>query len=272
MIHGALLRHTFRAQRTRLLLVAVALAVWGGILPLIYVSFGRDFQVLLESGLIPQVFVDLASSLGGGDIFSLPGTVALGVLHPFAVTLQAIFAVGFASAAVAGERQRGTLEVLLARPIGRRRLHRTLLLAAVVFVALSVAAQLAGSVVVAAALGVVGELDLGLLALLWLNVVLLFVAVASIGLAASVSFNRLAPALSVTLAVFLLGYLLEVLGTLWPDARGLQPFALFHYLQPADVLAGDADARSFAVLAAVALGATAAGLVVFPRRDLAAPT
>ena len=46
--------------------------------------------------------------------------MALGFIHPIAVGLNLVFAVGFAPAAIAGERQRGTLEVLLSRPISRR--------------------------------------------------------------------------------------------------------------------------------------------------------
>ena len=46
---------------------------------------------------------------------------------------------------------------------------------------------------------------------------------AAISLAASASFDRLAAPLGIGLAVLLLGYVLEILGTLWPDAAFLQP-------------------------------------------------
>ena len=88
----------------------------------------------------------------------------------------------------------------------------------------------------------------------------------------SVSFDRLSPALGISLAFVLVSYFLEVLGSLWPDARGLQPYSLFHYLDPKAVLAGLADPTDFAVLAAVIAIAVGAALVIFPRRDLAAPS
>ena len=71
---------------------------------------------MLDSGLIPPQF----AQFGGGDIFSLTGSVALGLVHPISVGLDLVFAVGFCAAAVAGERQRGTLEILLSRPLSRR--------------------------------------------------------------------------------------------------------------------------------------------------------
>lgn len=272
MIVTALLGHTLRSQGTKVLIVAAALGVWGALLPLIYAAFGQDLRAILESGVIPQSFLDLASSLGGGDIFSLAGSVALGFVHPIAVALECVFAVGFAAAAVAGERQRGTLEVLLSRPLSRRAVVTTLFAATVLFVVATMSAHVVATLLSAATTGVSSELDLSRLPLLWLNGVLLFVAVGAIGLAASVSTDRLTPALGVTLAVVLVSYVLEVLGSLWPDAAGLQPFSLFHYLQPQEILAGRADPFAFLVLAAATVVALGYALIVFPRRDLAAPS
>jgi ABC-type transport system involved in multi-copper enzyme maturation permease subunit len=96
----------------------------------------------VESGIFPEQF----AKFGGGDIFSLPGSVALGFIHPIAIILTSVFSVGFSASAIAGERQRGTLEVALARPIARRPFYLTLLAAAFGFVAVAVAALMVGSV------------------------------------------------------------------------------------------------------------------------------
>ena len=111
---------------------------------------------------------------GGGDIFSLPGSIALGLIHPIAIILTSVFSVGFSASAIAGERQRGTLEVALARPIARRAFYLTLLQAAFVFVAITLAALLACGVAGATFAGVIGELPLRNVPLLWLNGFLLF--------------------------------------------------------------------------------------------------
>ena len=68
-MNGALFLHTWRAYRVRLLIVTVALLVWGSFLPVIFDSFGSQFQQMLDSGLIPTQF----AQFGGGDIFSLTG-------------------------------------------------------------------------------------------------------------------------------------------------------------------------------------------------------
>jgi ABC-2 type transport system permease protein len=259
---------TWRAQRVKLAIASAAIAAWSLFLPVIYDSFGSQMKALVESGVIPEQFM----SFGGADVFTLSGSVALGYIHPIAIILVAIFAVGFASSAVAGERQRGTLEVILARPISRRALYLTLLVALVTFIAIVLGASLLGTLIGSAVVGVIDELALERLPLLWLNGVLMWGAVGAIGLAASVSFDRLSPALGVTLAVVIVSYFLEILGSLWPDAEGLQPYSLFHYLAASDVLNGDASPGGFVLLAVVFAAAVAWALVVFPRRDLAAPS
>jgi ABC-type transport system involved in multi-copper enzyme maturation permease subunit len=267
-MNGALFRHTWRSQRLRLALVSMALMIWGVLLPVIYDQFGSRFQALMESGFFPEEF----ARFGSGDIFSLPGAVALSFIHPIAIILTSVFAVGFSVSAVAGERQRGTLEVALARPISRRELYLTLLAAAFLFVAITTAALLAGSLTGSTFAGVIGQLGVRNVPLLWLNGVLLFGSFAAIGLAASVSFDRLAPALGVTLGIVIVMYVLEVLGSLWPDAEFLQPYSLFHYLKPKLILTGSVELFDFGVLAVVIVTAMLWALQVFPRRDLAAPS
>ena len=267
-MNRSLFLHTLRSNALRLLIIALAMGLWGSLMPLIYAQFGSQFRDLMNSGLLPKQLAEF----GGGDIFTLPGSIALGFIHPIALLLSSIFAVGFTTAAVAGERQRGTLEVLLARPISRRTLYATLLAGALLFVAVVMAAFLIGVVISAAANGVAGEIVPGRVVLVWLNGLLLFGAIATIGLAASVSFDRLSPALGITVAIVIVSYFLQILGSLWPDAKGLQPFSLFHYLQPKEVLSGQVDAFNYALLAIVAVLAIVAAMAVFPRRDLAAPS
>jgi ABC-type transport system involved in multi-copper enzyme maturation permease subunit len=267
-VNGALLRHTWRLQRTKLAIVSIALTVWGFLLPVIYARFGSQFTALTESGLLPKQFARFA----GGDVFSLAGAIALSFIHPIAISLTSVFAVGFSASAVAGERQRGTLEVALSRPISRRGLYLSLLAASFGFIAITVAAQLAGSIGGATFAGVVNELALRNLPLLWLNSVLLFGAFAAIALAASTSFDRLTPALGVTLGIMITMYVLDVLGSLWPAAEVLQPYSLFHYLKARAILNGLGASFDMVVLSSVILVAMAWALVVFPRRDLAAPS
>ena len=265
---GRLFLRTWRAQRAKLVAVAIGLTIWGSLMPVVYEAFKEQIKVLLGTGAIPQQFVQF----GGGDLFTLPGTIALGFIHPIAVALTLVFALGFAVASVAGERQRGTLEVLLARPLSRRRLYLTLLVATILFVAIAMAAQVLGTFIGSSLSGSLAELQPERLGLMWLNGLLVFAAFGSIALAASVSFDRLTPALAVSLGFVLVSYFLEIIGSLWIDARGLQPYSLFHYLDPKGALNGTMTVGDWLIPLGVFGAGVIAALVVFPRRDLAAPS
>jgi ABC-2 type transport system permease protein len=267
-MNGALFRQTWRAQRLKLSVVASALVIWGFLTPLIYARFGSQFRAIVQSGILPAQFI----RFGGGDIFSLAGSIALAFIHPIAIILTSVFSVGFTASAIAGERQRGTLEVALARPIARRTFYLTLLAAAFGFVSVTVAALLIGSVTGAAFAGIMSEFPVRYVPLLWLNGVLLFSAFTAVGLAASASFDRVAPALGITLGFVVLMYFFDILGSLWPAAEPLQPYSLFHYLKAKPILLGAAAPSDDAVLTAVIVVAMGWALVVFPRRDLAAPS
>jgi ABC-2 type transport system permease protein len=267
-VNRALLAHTWRSQRLKLAIVCLGLAIWSALLPIVYGTFGQTFRSIIDSGLIPKQLMQF----GGGDIFSLSGALALGVIHPISLILNSIFAAGFATSAVAGERQRGTLEVLLARPISRRTAYLTLLVSVLGFVGVAAIASIVGATIGAALAGVGGVLVPARLPLFWRHVGMLLGAVAAVGLAASVSFDRLTPAIGLTVAFTVVSYFLEVLGTLWPDAQGLQQYSIFHYFDAKQVLEGHVEVGNLVILAAVAAVAIGWALAVFPRRDLAAPS
>ncbi|MFH1475189.1 MAG: ABC transporter permease subunit [Chloroflexota bacterium] len=268
---AVLLRRTFAAGRWRLAVVALGLALWGFLLPVVYATFGAEFRAAVQDGLFPGLF-DVFSAFGGANVFSLSGSISIGLVHPIPIAMVAVFAIGGPAGAIAGERQRGTLEVLLARPISRRRLYATVLATTLSFVVVALSANVAGVVAGAVASGVAGELRMDHLALAWLNAVLLFAALAALALAASASFDRLGPVLGLTLGFTIVSYAVEFLAAIWPDIAGLRPWSLFAYFQPAEILAGEIEPGDLAVLAVVGVAAVAFGLWVFPRRDLAAPS
>lgn len=259
---------TLRWNRVRLAAVVVASISWGMLIPVIYVQFADAFKELANSGAFPRELLNF----GSGSLFTLPGALTLGLQHPLAIAFVGIFAVGSTVSAIAGEREGGTLEVLLSRPISRRTLYVTLALASATLIAIVMLALLGGQVIGVLIQGVQDELDLGLLPLVLLNGFMLWAAFAAFGLAASVSFDRHAPALGLTMAYLLINYFLEILGSLWRDVAWSQEYSLFHHFNPGEVLTGKADPLDFVILAVAIVIPVAYALAVFPRRDLAAPS
>jgi ABC-2 type transport system permease protein len=263
-----LLIQTLRWNRTRLVVVGLAAFAWGALIPTVYVGFSDAFRQLINSGTIPKELL----SFGSGNFFTIPGALTLGLEHPLAIAFVGIFAIGATTGAVAGERERGTLEVLLARPISRRELYTTVMTAAVILVALIVAAMLVGQLVGLVFQNLTGEVSLGWMPLVFLNGLLMWSAFAAFGMAASVSFDRLSQALGLTMGYVLINYFLEILGSLWRDVAWSQQYSLFHHFNPGKILTGEADLADFGILAVAIIIPAAYALVVFPRRDLAAPS
>jgi ABC-2 type transport system permease protein len=259
---------TLRWNRVRLAAVVVAAVGWGILIPIVYVQFAQAFKDLANSGVFPKELMNF----GSGSLFTLPGALTLGLQHPLAIAFVGIFAVGSTVSAVAGERESGTLEVLLSRPISRRTLYVTLAVAAATLIAIVLLALLAGQLIGVMIQGVTDELDLGLMPLVFVNGLMLWAAFAAFGLAASVSFDRHAPALGLTIAYLLVNYFLEILGSLWRDVAWSQQYSLFHHFNPGEILTGDADPIDFLILGVAIVIPVIYALIVFPRRDLAAPS
>ena len=259
---------TLRWNQVRLLAVVVASIGWGMLIPIIYVQFAALFKDLANSSSFPRQFLNF----GSGSIFTLPGAMTMGLQHPLAIAFVGIFAIGSTTGAVAGERERGTLEVLLARPISRRQLYVTLAAASATLIAIVMLALLGGQMIGVVIQGVGNELQIGWLPLVFLNGVMLWAAFAAFGLAASVSFDRHGPAIGLTMGYVLVNYFLEILGSLWRDVSWSQQYSLFHHFNPGKILTGQGDPLDFLILAVAIVLPVAYALVVFPRRDLAAPS
>ena len=119
--------------------------------------------------------------------------------------------------------------------------------------------------------GITDQVELGYLPLVFANGLLLWSAFAAFGMAASVSFDRHAPALGLTMAYLLVNYFLEILGSLWTDVDWTQEYSLFHHFNPTEILTGNADPLDFVILGIAVLIPVVFAWIVFPRRDLAAP-
>jgi ABC-2 type transport system permease protein len=266
-VNGRLVAQTLRWQRVRLAIVVLAGIGWGLLIPVIYSAFSEVFRDMANSGVFPEELMNF----GSGSLFSLPGAITLGLQHPLALAMLGIFAVGASATAVAGERARGTLEVLLARPISRLALYFSIQAALLLAVLLVLLAILGGMIGGSAVQNITDEIDLGLMPLVVLNGFGLWAAFTTFGMAASVSFDRAGPAIGLSLAYLIVNYFLEILGSLWTDAAWTQDYSLFHHFNPGQILTGELQPLDLVIVFVAALVPVIYAVIVFPRRDLAAP-
>jgi ABC-2 type transport system permease protein len=266
-MNGPLLRHTVDANAVRLLFIAAGLALMGVIMPVMFAAFGQEVSAFLESSPLLRQFKEF----GGGDFLSLSGSIALGFTHPFTLLLVGIMAVAFPALAIAGERDRGTLEVTLSRPISRRGLVGTLYVAGLIFIGLLLAVLTSAVLVTTFATGAGDQIDVGHILQLWLGAWLLFVAFMSLAFAVSVHADRAGPAIGIPAVFILLNYLAWAIGSIWPDMRWLEDYSMFNLLKAQDIIADGLATTDALILLAFSAVCLVIALYRFPRRDLPAP-
>jgi ABC-2 type transport system permease protein len=229
--------------------------------------------------------------------------LTIGYLHPLMQTIFCIWAIGRAASAVAGEIDRGTMELLLAQPIARWRVIAAHLAVDAVVIPLLCLSLWAGTTlgvwlvgpfeVTAADLQSLKKfpfevkIDPALLRVdpwavgpaLW-NVGALIFAVSGLTIALSALGRFRNRVIGTAVLVLLIQFVANVVGQLWDAAGWLRPFTVFYYYQPQQVILADrwsvgwfgaSAVNILAVLFSVGAAGYAVGLWAFSRRDLPAP-
>jgi ABC-2 type transport system permease protein len=201
---------------------------------------------------------DLVSPVGflNSQIFFLIGPLLL-----------LLYAVGQGSSAIAGEEERGTLDLLLANPLPRWRVVvekfgamvvGTLGLALMLWLGLAVGALWAKM-----------DISMGRMAEATLATALLGLAFGTLGLALGCATGNRGLSNGVTSTVALAAYLLNALA---PLAEKLEPYrklSPFYYYIGADPLANGLNLGHVAVLLGLIVVLLAVALLAFQRRDVA---
>lgn len=292
-----LVRKLLRDVRVWLLVVALLLAVfqclWARVthnismqlLPFLDSQLVQGVEALLRT-LFQEGPAKLVQTLIGGETIDLRrpmDMLSIGYVHPFTQTILCFWAIGRAAGAIAGEIDRGTMELLLAQPLSRGRLlfaHLCVDLIAIPILCLSMwLGTVVGTNVFDLVDGPTPALRADPLrfapALVNVGVMVFAASGATMVLSAAGRFrNRV---LGLAIFLFLIQFLINLIGQLWTAAEPLRPCTLFYYYQPQAIILDPNWAGKtmiwvrLAVLLAV--GGAGYGLAwrIFRGRDLPAP-
>jgi ABC-2 type transport system permease protein len=247
----------------------------GQVMPIAYlrdVVFGGPGQII-------------QALMGGSDIriekaFDM---VSISYVHPLTITILCVWAVGRASGAIAGEIDRGTMELLLAQPLARRRVVLSHLCVDLLTIPALCLSMWAGTWVGTWLVGFIDHDDPSFqvnplrFAAALPNVALLVFAVSgyTVWLSSMGRFRWRVMGSAVLLT--LLQFLVNVIGQLWDGAAFLRPYTVFYYYQPQPmILTADWYSQAevwtrLGVLLAVGATGYLLALWTFRRRDLPAP-
>jgi ABC-2 type transport system permease protein len=207
----------------------------------------------------------------GGQFDITSGAGFLGIeAFSMIVPLMLIFcAVAAGANAIAGEEERGTLDLLLSLPLSRSRclleklaalLTETLALGLVLWTTLVIAVPLAKMHV-----SVVESLAATLLSLALARVF------GMIALAVGAASGRRGLAIGVSAALAVATYVLNSLASLVSWLEHVQWISPFYYYARSDPLRNGLDISDLLILLAIALVAACLAPIVFARRDLSTP-
>ena len=253
-------------HRRSLVAWAIGLSLYVALIVVVWPSI-RDSTQLTRAF---QDYPDALKQLFGGEASFDFGTAA-GYLNAELFSLMyplmlAVFAIAFGASTLAGEEERGVLDLVLAHPVRRGRVVGEKALALLV----GLVGLAAVSTVTMLLVGLAVDLHQGVSALLAAVTGAVLVAAATGALALFVGAWRgsRAAAIGVAAAVFVGGYLLQVLagfvGAL-DRARWLSPMYLANGTTP---IRNGWPLAQYAGLAAITVGLFLASRWVFERRDL----
>jgi ABC-2 type transport system permease protein len=236
--------------------------------------------------------------LGGDwiDLRNARDVLSIGLVHPFVQTVLCVWGVGRAAGAIAVEIDRGTMELLLAQPIHRRRVVFAHLLADLVIIPLLCLSIWAGLWVGVGTFGRIdfhAEQDVRQLSVnpfeygpALVNAGALVFAVSGVTMAISAAGRFRGRVLGAAVLVVLIQFLVNAIGQMWPRAAILRPLTVFFYYQPQRVIlqgrwtvdpatcwnpAWYLPLYAWLVLLAVGSLGYALATVIFSKRDLPAP-
>lgn len=256
---------TMRDQRRALVGWSVSL----GLLCLLQASYfpmvaeqAAELEKLMESypPAMKAFFGDM------DDIASGPGYLRAQLFGLMLPLLVLVFAIARGADLVAGEEERGALDLTLALPVSRRRVvlekaaglgGLVLLLGLVMWLVLTPADLLFGM-----------GIGAGRVAAAVLMVVLLGWAGGALALAAGCARGRKGMALAVAAGVMVASYLLTGLARLVSGLAPARPLSLFHHYGGGDALVEGLDPVGALVLLAVTGGLVALAAWGFERRDV----
>lgn len=261
----SVLARTIRDQRRALFGFGIGLLGFALFLGAFYPTIRdqqEEFKQLLE--VYPPAMREM---FGITDMASAPGFIHAELFSIMAPLLFLVYAIGRASDLIAGEEERGALDVLLSHPVSRRRV--LLEKAAGLAVGLLALAGITYLSIMLASLAMgmgIRALELGAEILLLL---LLSYVFGALTLLVAAIRGRKGFATGIASAIAVVSYLLHSFGAIIDWLEGAQKASPYHYYAASPPLTATFEPWHALILAALALVFLACAVLRFERRDLA---
>lgn len=248
----------------------IGVAAFELIQPVAIASLGDLDRLAGLLNIVPPAFLALFNVtpefLGGSG---LAGYLSLGFSHPVYHLLSGATVIWFACRGLAGEMERGSIQIGLSRPMSRLQVYLARVLGVgVVTLLVSVAAPM-GMIAGIAVSSPVGKIDYANFITQGAACALLVGCIGGTTLLVSAAASRMGQAVGWAIALLVISYVIDYFADLWDALKPIETYSIFDYYDPpAALVSGEIPAMNAAVLLTVSVVGAVLGYVVFARRDL----
>jgi ABC-2 type transport system permease protein len=180
----------------------------------------------------------IIQTIMGGEMIHLNNPMemlTIAYVHPLTQVILCVWAIGRAAGAFAGEIDKGTMELLMAQPVSRRRVVLSHLAVDAVVIPMLCLAIFSGTTFGAWVIDLAG-IDLSNFVGALANVAALLFAVGGYTMALSAMGRQRWKVMSVALGFTLVQFLVNLLGQLWDVLEPWRPLTVFYYYQPQSII------------------------------------
>jgi ABC-2 type transport system permease protein len=265
MLLRNLLLKTLRDLRGQILGWGIGLGVLALLIAALYPAFSEQMGMMVDlfSSYPPAVAAFFGDMSQMGRWEGWLNVEFFSWLPP----ILAIFAVGVGTALVAGEEEKGTLDLLLSHPIRRWRVVAAKVVA---FITATLLICLLTAVFLILGAVMIGETEnLKGIFLATLNMVPITLTGGTFALMASVILRRRRLATTAAIAVIIGSWFVDSLGKVVDTLEPYRPFTLFHYYTGDVVLTGHLDWADLGMLLGLTALFAVVSVVAFQLRDIA---
>jgi len=246
---------------------------------------GIDLADVLKA-MYKQEGGKMVEKLIGGDKITIGqglDMLTIGYVHPLLLAILSVWAVGRAAGAIAGELDKGTMELLLAQPLARWRVIVSHFVVDCLTIPILCGCLWAGTTLGSHVFGLIEmtaedrkPVDPLLFGPALLNVAALLFAISGYTMAISSAGRFRTRVLGIAVVLTLVQFFINLLGQTWQAIEFLRPWTVFYYYQPQALILGlegttNDAVRNVLTLAAVGVVGYVTALGIFCRRDLPAP-
>ena len=255
----------------RILLAWFLIAFWIFLFQIIVCGIVHDNEKVKAFLQYIDLLPPFIKVLLGGEALQLgniAGLIAIGYQEPFILFLFMLFAVGVPTALLAGETQKGNMELILSRPVTKTHVYICVALITVIGMAALVLVMFLGTVVATNLYQFDQKVPLYSFFILAINGGILASTVGGIALLSAACFQR-TMAVSLTIAYLVINYLIEIMATWWPPMKWLYPATIFYYVGDTKIFTESAwPLVDMGILTILLISSTILGGIIWHRRDL----